>query len=324
MANVIARIGIYGDIHLCSKNYGAHRDYPAESLEYFSKITKITEDQKLTHLIGTGDFSFGRFNTNEYRLAIENELQKQYVAVQGNRYELRGNHDEAGYGLTERDFYVAKGFLKPSTNLDIANLHITMVDYDKEVDTIPNIVDSEKDINLLIAHNYYRFKDTQMPYFGKKFIELDNYDRWFGVDYMALGHIHKDIEFDGYIVKNDMAHQVHVNYLGCMMRPAYHEGAMDTKGKILIITLFDDGCMDVDTEYIELWPIDKSFNLEVKQKETVKKEEKADRVDISDIVKQLDMHDRNVGSPEDIIQSLEGVDDKYKAKAIELLKCALA
>lgn len=323
MANVLARIGIYGDMHLSSKNYGAHRDYPNESLEYFHNITEITQRRQLTHLIGTGDFTFGRFHSLEYRSAIENELQTQYTLTNGNRYELRGNHDEAGYGMTERDYYVTKGLLKPSCNLTIGNLYITMVDYEKEDDTIPNIIDSDNAINLLIAHNYFKFSNTQLPNFGKA-IDLDNYTKWFGLDYLACGHIHKDMEFDGNIIKDDMAHQVHVNYLGCMMRPAYRDGMMDEKGKVLIITLFDDGMMDVDTEYVQLWSLDRSFNLEQKAKQATKKEEKAARVDISDIVKQLDTHDRNVGSPEDIINGLEGVDDKYKSKAISLLNMALA
>lgn len=323
MANVLARIGIYGDIHLSSKNYGAHRDYPAESLEYFHKITEVTQNRQLTHLIGTGDFTFGRFHSLEYRSSIEAELQNQYALTNGNRYELRGNHDEAGYGMTERDYYVSKGLLKPSCNMNIGNVHITMIDYGKTDDIIPNIIDSETDINIAIAHDYYKFINTQLPNFGKA-IDLDNYTRWFGLDYLACGHIHKDMEFDGNIIKDGMAHQLHVNYLGCMMRPAYRNGMMDENGKILIITIFDDGQIDIDTEYIKLWSLDKSFNLEKKEKQAVKKEEKAARVDISDIVKQLDTHDRNVGSPEDIINSLEGVDDKYKAKAIDLLSMALS
>lgn len=323
MANVIARIGIYGDMHLSSKNYGAHRDYPNESLEYFHNITEITQRRQLTHLIGTGDFTFGRFHSLEYRLEIEKNLELQNLATSGNRYEIQGNHDLVTYGMCERDYYIAKGLLKASCNLNIGNLHITMVDYGKEEDTIPNIVDNNTEINLMIAHNYFKFQDTKLPNFGKA-IDIDNYTKWFGLDYLVCGHIHKDMEFDGNIIKDNMAHQVHVNYLGCMMRPAYRSSMMDEKGKVLILTLFDDGQMDIDTEYIELWSLEKSFNLAEKERLEQKKEEKAARVDISDIVKQLDTHDRNVGNPEEIIQGMQGIDDKYKNKAIDLLKSAMA
>lgn len=323
MANIIAKIGVIGDIHLSSKNYGAHRDYPRESLEYFHTITEKTRELGLTHLIGCGDFTYGRFHALEYRLAIEKELQEQYSLVNGNRYELRGNHDEAGYGLTERDYYVSKGLLKASCNMTIGNLNVTMVDYGETENVIPNIVDDTTKINLVIAHDYYKFAATQLPNFGKA-IELDHMESWFGLDYLICGHVHKDMEFDGAIAKGDMVHQVHVNYPGCMMRPSYHVDGMDEKGKIVVITLFDDGKMDVDNVYFDLWAIEDSFNLEAKQKQAEKKEEKVARVDISDIVTQLDAHDRNVGSPEDIISAMTDIDDRYKNKAIDLLKSALA
>ena len=85
----LARILIYGDIHLSSRNYGGHRDYPNESLSYFKDITRYTEELKATHLIGLGDFTFNRFNTLEYREKVERELNKQFELVSGNRYELK-------------------------------------------------------------------------------------------------------------------------------------------------------------------------------------------------------------------------------------------
>lgn len=322
MANVIARVGVYGDIHLSSKNYGAHRDYPSESLKYFRSITEITQNKQLTHLIGCGDFSFGRFHSKEYILEVEKELQKQFELVHGNRYELKGNHDEAGYGMTERDFYISKGLLKESTNLTIGNVNITMVDYGKHTEIQPNIIDNESSFNIMIVHDFFKFKDTQVANFGKA-IELDSLTNWFGLDYMVCGHVHKIMEFTGNIIKDNMVHQLTVKYLGCMCRPAYREGYIDNHGEVLIFTIFDDGTLDVSIENVELLSIEESFNLEEKQKKAAKKEEKAQRVDITDVVKQLDTHDRNVGNPEDIINNMTDVDKKYKNKAIQLLKMAL-
>lgn len=323
MANVIAKIGVYGDIHLRDKNYGAHRDYPTESLEYFGKITEVTRKRELTHLIGLGDFSYGRFQDLSYRLKVEKELMEQYELVKGNRYELLGNHDLAGYGLVERDFYIARGLLKPSENLTIGNLNITMIDYDKHNETEVNIVDDNDHINFILAHDFYKFKDTDVANFGAA-IELDNFDRWFGADYLVCGHVHKIMGFKGSIIKDSMSHELFVHYLGCMTRPSYREGHMDDKGQMLILTLYDDGQLEYDIEDIELWDIEKSFNLAEKEKQKQKKEEKAERVDISDVVKQLDSHKRDVGNPEDIIKNMSGIDEKYKNKAIELLKSALA
>ena len=323
MANVIARVGVYGDIHLNSKNYGAHRDYPKESLEYFSKITEVTRNKQLTHLVGLGDFSFGRFHSLEYRLAIERNLEEQYRLTNGNRFEIKGNHDEAGYGFTERDYYVEKGYLRPSTNLTLGNVNISMVDYGEHETADVIINNDDNHFNIILAHDFFKFSNSQVANYGKA-IELDTFTKWFGVDYIALGHVHKIMKFKGHIFNNDLAREVVVDYLGCMTRPAYREGHMDEVGQVLIFTVYDDGKLDVDTEIIPLWSLDKAFNLEAKEKQKIKKEEKSQRIDISDIVKQLDAHDRNIGNPEDMIASMIDVDERYKNKAIALLKDALA
>lgn len=329
MKNLVASIIIYSDIHLCSKAYGAHKNYPEESLEYFRAITRVAEERNASHIMGLGDFTFGRFHTLEYRRAVEDELEKQYRICNGNRYELKGNHDQATYGMTEYEYYIEKGLIKPSTKLKIGNLNISMVDYidikkDNFFETEKTDVligNSDTDINVIIGHNFLKFKDTLIANYGKA-IELDNLHKWHGADYIICGHVHKHHIFDGSILNKDgtKAHKATVHYLGCMTRPAYREGLMDEKGYILNLRLFDDGSMQYDVVEIPLWDIADSFNLEVKQKEKKIKEEKQSRIDISDIVKQLNSHERNVGNPEDIISAMVGVDEKYKEKAIKLLK----
>ena len=318
---MIARIAIYGDIHLNSKNYGAHKDYPKESLEYFSKITEVVRNRRVTHLIGCGDFSFSRFHSNDFRLAVERQLEEQYKLVNGNRYELKGNHDSATYGLTEREFYVERGLLKPSTNLTLGNLHVTMVDNGEYENVVPNISLNPGDINLMVTHDFFKFKDTRIANYGKA-VELDNMSKWFGADYIICGHVHKIMAFNGIIHNQDntQGHEATVHYLGCMTRPAYREGYMDEVGQILILTVHDDGRLEYDIEEIKLWDLAESFNLDVKEKEKKVKEEKQNRIDISDIVQQLNSHERNVGNPEDIISSMVGLDERYKIKAIKLLK----
>ena len=323
MANLIAAIGIYGDIHLSSKNYGAHKDYPKESLQYFSEITRVTRENNLTHLIGLGDFSFGRFLQLEYRLEVEKNLEEQYRLTNGNRFELKGNHDSAGYGFTERDYYVEKGLLRPSQNLQIGCLNLSMVDYGEHTKADVIINDDDTHYNMILAHDFFKFSTTHLPNYGQA-IELDNFTKWFGADYIVLGHVHKIMEFEGYIAKDSLVHKATVNYLGCMTRPSYREGLTDEEGHMLIVKVFDDGTVDASTVVIPLWSIEDSFNLQLKEKEKQKKEEKENRVNISDIVKQLDAHDRNVGNPEDIIAAMTDVKDEYKNKAIDLLKQAMA
>lgn len=321
--NEIARIGFYGDIHLCSKNYGAHRDYAKESLEYFTRITEIAEKRNLTHLIGCGDFSYGRFHTLEYRLAVEKELEKQFKITNGNRWELEGNHDTDGKGLLERGYYIQKGLIRASENFSVGCVNITMVDYGKTMTAPVNIIDEENKYNILVAHDYYKFDKVNLPNFGKAIL-LDTLDRWYGMDIMVCGHVHKIMDFSGYVTKGDMAHECQVTYLGCMSRPSFREGFLDNVGRVLVVTVYDDDTIDLNFEEVKLWAIEDSFNLEEKEIEAQKKKEKADRVDISDVVKQLDSHDRNVGNPEDIISSLEGIDERYKTKAIALLKSAMS
>lgn len=321
---VVARIGIYGDIHLSSKNYGGHRDYPAESLYYFQKITETTRKYELTHLIGCGDFSFGRFSTLEYRRAVEIELEAQNRITNGNRYEIFGNHDEAGYGMTERDYYIENGLLKPSTNLTLGNLHITMVDYGKAHETPANIVNEDGQYNVIIAHDFYKFANSKVANFGKA-IELDHMSNWFGANALICGHIHKIIDFSGFIQdeSGDKMIECEVHYLGCMSRPAFTKNGMDTEGHIMIYTVYDDGEVEAFNEVIPLWDLDKSFNIEEKAAKEKKQAEIAEKVDITDVVKQLDAHDKHTGNPEDIINAMEGIDERYKAKAIDLLHRAL-
>lgn len=315
----LARILIYGDIHLSSKNYGAHVDYPRETLYYFRLITQKAEEYKATHIIGLGDFTYGRFHSLEYRYAVEKELEKQNEITEGRRYELKGNHDIAPYGMTEYEYYVTKGLLKPSTNLKIGNVNISMVDYQKH-NTWEIIDPSNNDeINVVLAHGYFKFKDTKLPNYGTA-VELDHFVRWYGVDYLICGHIHNHHMFDGLIIKDNIGHRMVVHYLGSMSRPAYREGFMDEDGHLVILTIRDNGEMQYDIDEIKLWPLEKSFNLS--KKEEAKKIMGGNEVtvDISDIVNRLNTHERNIGNPEDIIEAMEGIDPRYKKKAIELLK----
>lgn len=320
MAKLIAKVGVYGDIHLCSKNYGAHRDYANESLGYFHKITEITKENGLTHLIGTGDFSFGRFHSLEYRLAVELELQEQMKLTSGNRYELRGNHDEAGYGLTERDFYVKSGLLKAATGFDIGKVHFSLVDFGHADDKL-NIHQGET--NIAVAHDFYRFKNTQTPFYGDA-IFLDEKENWFGVDYLVCGHVHSQLVFEGNVKSSGNEHKMLVHYPGCATRPAYSESLNPEVGQVAIISIFDDGSVDYGIAEFDLLPVNEAFNVEGINEVKELKLEKENRVDISDIVYQLDTHDKDIGSPETIIESLEGVDPRFKDKALELLKEAMA
>lgn len=322
MKNLISRILIYGDDHLSSKNYGAHINYPQESLWCLKQITALAEEYNPTHIIGLGDFTFGRFHTLEYRLEVEKELNRQFEITKGNRYEIKGNHDSATYGMTEYEYYIKNGMLKPSTNLQIGNVNISMIDSGNYKKT-KIIQPEENKINIVMAHDFFKFSDTLIADYGKS-IQLDDFEAWFGIDYLICGHIHNYELFSGSIVKGDRAHKCVVNYLGSMPRPSYREGHMDDKGHLVMLEIYDSSDIDYTELEIDLWPLEKSFNLAQKEIDNTKKAEKEERLDISDIVQSLNSHERTVGNPEDIIEALKGIPDKYKKKAIELLKSGQA
>lgn len=331
MKELIASVLIYGDMHLCSKSYGAHRDYPRESLEYFHNITEVAKEVNATHIIGLGDFTYGRFNTLEYRKAVEDELAEQNKITSGNRFELFGNHDTAGYGMTEYQYYVEKGMLKTSQGIRVGNLNIQMVDYvDQRSTTFEEAPETNIEIidgctNVVLTHNYVRFKDTQMASFGGA-AYLDNFSKWYGVDYIICGHVHKQYIFDGPIISSDgtRSHRATVQYLGCMMRPAYREDLIDKEGLVVNLRAFSDGSVTYDVISLPLWDIAESFNLEKKEKEKDESSTEKSRVDISDIVKRLNESDRRIGNPVDIVMGLENVNEKYRSKALQLLELAVS
>lgn len=317
----IAKILVYGDIHLNSKNYGAHKDYKKESLEMFRNITQTAENHGVTHIIGLGDFTYGRFNTLEYRDAVEHELMRQYEITKGNRWELKGNHDTATYGMTEYEYYLKKGMFKPAENLQIGNLNLSMINYGEH--RKKSIIQPEQDkVNVVLMHDFFKFEASQMPNYGDCYI-LDNFEPWYGVDYIFGGHIHKMETTSGSIVKEGYAHECSVMYLGCPCRPSYREGHMDDKGYYVLITVYPtaetaENGVEIQILDFELPSIESIFALEERQNEEERLAQK--RVDVSDIVQKLDKHTRVIGEPEDKIMALEGINEVYKLKAIKLLK----
>ena len=176
-------------------------------------------------------------------------------------------------------------------------------------------------------HDYFTFSDTKLPDYGKA-KNLDRFEKWFGVQHIIGGHIHNPEIFDGVIIKEvdgqPVGFRTMVDYLGSLSRPQYREGHTKEVGYLLLITVYDNGEYKYDRMEIKLPSLAETFNLSMKEKERQLKESKEGRVDISDIVHNLDEHERSIGNPEDIILSLEGVDERYKLKAIELLKEGLA
>lgn len=320
----IAKVMIYGDIHLSSKNYGAHKDYKNESLGLFKNITKTAEEHGITHIIGLGDFTYGRFHTLEYREAVEKELLRQLEITNGQRWEIKGNHDSATYGMTEYEYYLNKGMYKGAENIQIGNLNLSMINYGehRKRSIIPPEIGKT---NIVAMHDFFAFGDSNFPMYGDSYM-LDSFEPWFGVDYIFGGHIHKMETAVGSIAKDGLSHECGLMYLGCPCRPSYREGHMDEKGYYVILEVYDElqarqyGMNEVQIKVIDfdLQSIEDTFTLEEKKKEEERLAQK--RVDVSDIVQRLDSHKRVLGEPEDKIMAMDDVRMEYRLKAVQLLK----
>jgi len=313
---LIGKVAITGDKHWNSKGYGSHRDYPSESLLYEEKLTEILEEEEITHLIGLGDIAYSSFTDLGYRDAIDGLLERQFKLTNGNRWEVKGNHDASSKGMTEYEYYKKKGLIKPSENIKIGMLNITMVDYKKELEVEPLISNEEGQFNVICAHNYFKFESSELPNFGEPRV-LDNFEKWYGANYILLGHIHHRLQFKGSIVKDNLAKEAVVDYLGCAMRPAYREGMMDDKGYVIILEVYSDGTINRIERTFDLLTIAESFNLEKMEEE--EKHHDLVHVDISEVVDGLNNHERAIGNPEDIISAMTNIDIRYKDKAIKLL-----
>lgn len=316
----MARFMFTGDDHFSSNNRGQHRNYSNEVLYYQKKLLELAQQYGVTHWIKLGDLSYGKFNSLEYRNQVDDILNKQREIVHGNFWIIKGNHDTASNGMTEYEYYLQKGFFKSKENFVIGNLSLSMTNYGKTKEQFEsqevNIVPGKT--NIILTHGYFSFKGTDLN-LGNP-IYLDDMEQWFGASYIICGHIHQRFLLEGSIVKGDRANKCYVHYLPCLSRPAYFKENNATEGSIVILDVFDDKC-----EYhelpIPLLPLGESFDIEA----IMADQEHKDRVhiEISDIVENLQKHERTIGNPEDIIMAKTELPIKYREKAIELLKSAM-
>lgn len=309
------RILITGDMHLSSKNYGAHLNYPAETLEMFQFVTESLVQNDCGMLIGLGDLTYGRFHDLDYRLAIEHELDRQNELTNGNRYELKGNHDKLTSGTSEWEFYNKKGLLKNVPYIDTPCARLHLVNYGEELKEL-EIHPNKK--NVVFGHNYFKYASTVLPNYGEAII-LDDFKTWQHVDLIVTGHIHDIITCKGFIIGDgDNRKEIPVIYLGCPNRPSYRKEGLDTQGKFLVLDC-SGPTLQVQEILFDLPDVEDVFLL---TEPTNTKNEPL--VDVSDIVRELVAHEQVINDPEAIIDSMSNCSNKVKQKAKELYREALA
>lgn len=313
----IARILVDGDPHLSSKNRGNHRDYPKESLEYFRFVTEIGKQYGCTYNVNLGDFTFGRFHTIEYRQQVDEALKERQNQFTNGFYMIRGNHDIATYGKTEYEYYLERGAFKKPENISIGRTNISMVSFG-EYNTQEPLITEDK-YNILLTHGFYKFKNSELPPYGEAVI-LDDFSKWYGLNYIISGHIHHEHAFSGMINSADKVakRECYVHYLPCSARPDYEGESTPSKGAVDIIRIFDDAEPIVTRVEIDLLKLEESFDIEAINK--AKEHEARISVDVSDIVQELNNYTREVGDPIMQIETMDNIKDSIKQRAINLLK----
>lgn len=313
---LIAKVLISGDDHLKSKHHGQHVDYAKESFYYFKMLGDYCLENEITHWIGLGDLTYGRFNSLEYRDMVEEELNRQNKILNGNRWIIKGNHDESSSGMTEYEYFLKKGYFRGSELLQIGGLNINMVDYNKYNSTEVLVEDNKQ--NILLTHGYFTFKGGKLD-FGESVL-LDNMTQWFGCKLIICGHIHTKTMLHGFI--NDgkgNACETQVCYLPCLSRPSYLMSGNPEVGQVVVIEVYENS-IDAKIEDIKLLPLNESFNLDHILDEQNRKEIMT-QVDLKDIVGKLDDYNFNgTLNPEDVIMSMSEVPEVVRKKACEYIK----
>ena len=310
------KILVVGDNHLSSSNRSNHTDYSQEGIEALEFIVNIIKERGITHYVGLGDITYGKFDL-AFRAKVDQLYNERHSVLDGKVYELRGNHDITMKGISEWEYYNTHrklinnfdGIVKVTDGYsyyDVDGLRMHFVDYGAED---CDLVIKEDSSNIAFTHNYFRFKDSIMPNFGKS-IELDTKENWFGVDAIMCGHIHNNITIKGTMTKDGVGKEIIVYYPGNLIRTDYLQD-MPSCGEVLIIT--NGESVSFEKVSVPWWSEEKAFQVG-----DIIKEKK--KVDISDIVKTLNDRERNIGDPETVIHNMAGFDDKYKVKAVELLR----
>lgn len=316
---------IAGDLHLSSKNYGNHVNYARETLDILRKITTIAQENEVTHIIGLGDFTMAQIESLRYRAFTEDELAKQNELTNGNRYELRGNHDFSSQHMTDYEYYKdCRGMFKCPEYVDIGNTRFHLVSYGEE----SRKLEIGNEYNIVCAHNYLRFENTNMAdFYGNVYIKLDDKYRWYGIDSIFCGHIHEEHQFTGMMYKDEEhteSKEVAVYYPGCPSRPAYKNG-LDKYGHVAIVSVGDDASPAIEILDFELLPIGMAFaSTEETMRDVVEVMKKKDEViNIEDITENLCKYNNKFGDIESEIDALDMFSVEAREKAKTLYRQAL-
>lgn len=256
------KVLVVGDLHISDIYVGNHKDYWGECIEVLSNITKIIVEQKITHLVLTGDLvglQEKTFKSIDSRIAFMLVLKRWNELTNNNVYSVIGNHDLSGKS-TEFNLLESLGYIKTTNTIgtnyfDVDKCRFHLIDYGAEEKPL-TMGDSEQGYsNLGITHNDIQVTGyTTWYYPSRKVYELSSMANWKGLSLILAGHIHNPSPM---LVKADIEGKTtSLFYLGCPTRPKRG----DTWDKVYYcIVAIDENGADVTPLQINLTPYDEVF-----------------------------------------------------------------
>lgn len=308
---------IVGDNHISSNNRSNHTDYANESLDCLKFIEGLVRERGIEYYIDLGDISYGKFDL-AYRAKVEDVFTERFNLLDGRCFSVRGNHDISNKGISEWEFYTKyRKCINNSRELvkvidgynyfDTDGIRWHLIDFGKESTELELNNDG---MNFICAHNFIKFESSNVPNFGTG-IDLDKFENWFGIDGVFCGHVHHNLTLEGTMTKDGHSKNVFVYYPGSIVRTDFVKD-LPEHGEVCIVHI-ENGKLSLERVAIPWIPEEEAFQVA-----DIIKEKK--KVDISDIVKTLNDRERNIGDPEVVIHNMTGFEQKYKDKAIELLR----
>lgn len=312
------KILIVGDNHLSSNNRSNHTNYAKESLDCLKFITGLIDERGIDYYIDLGDISYGKFEL-AYRAEVESIYTNRYNSLQGNCFGVRGNHDVSNKGISEWEYYTKHRKLINNSDkivivsdgykyFDTDNIRWHLVDFGHEDTKLE--LKGNGCVNFVCAHNFLKFNSSNVANFGKG-IDVDQFENFYGVDGIFCGHIHHNLTLQGSICKDGSSKDAFIYYPGSIVRTDFVKN-LPEHGEVLIVHNNSSG-LSFEKVSVPWIPEEEAFQIG-----DIIKEKK--KVDISDIVKTLNDRERNIGDPEVVIHNMTGFEQKYKDKAIELLR----
>lgn len=315
---------IIGDLHISDKYSGRHVNYLENCIEVIQLITEKMRENKVTHLILTGDI-IGLSEKNLVRrdtlLYFMKVLQKWNDMTNGNVYSIRGNHD-FGSKLTDFEVFTSLGLIKSVDNLDIGGIRFHLIDYGEETRQIE--VDKDR-YNVAIMHNNMQIEGVTTWFRGgKDGVEVSSLNNLYGVELIVAGHIHNPSV--RMVMTSIRDKDIHLFYPGCPTRPTYDRDIWEKCFGVLFNTN-DEGDVSLGQVVFELKPASEIFaNTYADIEDEVIEEDTEPTYSLEELSSILaELQNYNIASGEDYkaqIRRVAGIDKEAAELALNYLEKA--